>query len=75
MGYNIIFTLISAVIFAIGVFIFLKPASAIKLQIKFYEKINWRIEPVNMRKEVRNTRLMGLFMMILAILILAQYLV
>ena len=47
---------------AIGVFLCLKPALAIKIQIKFYEKINWRMEPVSMEKEIRNTRIMGLFL-------------
>ena len=47
---------------AIGVFLCLKPALAIRIQIKFYEKINWRMEPVSMEKEIRNTRIMGLFL-------------
>ena len=46
----------------IGAFLYLKPALAIKIQIKFYEKINWRMEPVSMEKEIRNTKIMGLFL-------------
>ena len=46
----------------IGAFLYLKPALAIKIQIKFYEWINWRMEPVSMEKEIRNTRIMGLFL-------------
>ena len=49
-----------------GLFLFLKPSLAIELQKKFYEKINWRIEPVSMPKEIRNTRIMGLFLIIAA---------
>jgi uncharacterized membrane protein YidH (DUF202 family) len=60
--------LVSAGSIAIGLFLFLKPSSAIELQKKFYEKINWRIEPVSMPKEIRNTRVMGLFLVLAALL-------
>lgn len=75
MAYKLLFGLVSSVIFTIGLFIFFKPASAIKLQIKFYGMINWRIEPIDMRKEIRNTRIMGAFLIIAAILVIAQYFV
>lgn len=48
----------------IGVFIFLKPALAIEWQRIFYSKINWRIEPISMAREIRNTRVMGLCLFI-----------
>ena len=60
---------------AAGAFLYLKPALAIRIQIKFYEKINWRMEPINMQKEVHNTKGMGLFLIIVALLIIAQYFV
>ena len=28
----------------------------------FYKKINWNIEPISMEKEIRNTRIMGIFL-------------
>ena len=46
---------------------FLKPARTIEAQRRFYLRINWRIEPVSMRKEIRNTKLMGVFLIILAL--------
>jgi hypothetical protein len=52
----------------IGLFLFFRPALAIEIQRKFYEKINWRIEPISMPKEIRNTKLMGLFLVAIAIL-------
>lgn len=48
-----------------GFFLFFKPIIAIEIQRKFYEKINWKIEPISMAKEVRNTRFMGLFLLAL----------
>jgi len=44
----------------VGVFLFFKPSRAIELQRRFYEKINWRMEPINLKKEIRNTKTMGL---------------
>jgi len=45
-----------------GIFLFLKPAQAIDIQKKFYEKINWRMEPISLSKEIKNTMIMGLFL-------------
>ena len=44
----------------ISLFLLIKPGRAINIQIKFYEKINWRMQPVSMPKEIRNTKIMGL---------------
>jgi hypothetical protein len=51
-----------------GVFLVSKPSSAISIQKKFYETINWRIEPVSMAKELRNTRIMGVFLIVFNLL-------
>jgi hypothetical protein len=58
-----------------GLFLFFKPALAILIQKKFYEKINWRIEPISMQKEIRNTRLMGLFVVTVLTLTIIHLLV
>ena len=52
----------------IGLWMFLKPALAIEMQRRFYEKINWRITPISMQKELRNTRIMGLFLVCFALM-------
>ncbi len=54
--------LISVVSVIIGLFLFFKPSLSIEIQKKFYERINWRIEPISMPKEIRNTRIMGLIL-------------
>ena len=46
----------------IGLFLFLKPTLAIEIQKRFYAKINWRIEPIDFSKEIRNTKIMGIFL-------------
>lgn len=51
----------------VGAYVFLKAPQAIKMQIKLYEKINWRIEPVSMQKEIRNTKIMGLFLFVFSL--------
>ena len=57
----------------IGSFLSLKPALSIEIQIKFYEKINWRIEPISVEKEMRNTKIMGLFLIIITLSGLVYY--
>ena len=44
---------------SIGIFLVSRPAMAIELQRRFYARINWRMEPISMEKELRNTRIMG----------------
>ncbi|KPK97447.1 MAG: hypothetical protein AMJ95_08990 [Omnitrophica WOR_2 bacterium SM23_72] len=45
----------------VGLFLALRPASCIELQKRFYERINWRMEPISLEKEIRYTRLLGWF--------------
>ncbi|MFA4992939.1 MAG: hypothetical protein WC571_03120 [Candidatus Omnitrophota bacterium] len=49
---------------------FLKPAAVMEFQRRFYERINWRIEPISMPKEIRNTKFMGLFLVLVSSLII-----
>jgi len=63
-------TYLLAVVVALTMFF--KPGLVIELQRRFYEKINWRIEPVSMPKEIRNTKIMG-FVLILTILLTIIY--
>lgn len=50
-----------------GLFIYCKPLKAFEIQKRFYELINWRIEPISVQKEIRNTRLMGVFLVLFVI--------
>ncbi|MCQ9205758.1 MAG: hypothetical protein NG737_05550, partial [Omnitrophica bacterium] len=72
---NILFLSILAVVsvfsLGIGVFLIIKPDLAIEIQRIFYEKINWKMEPISMEKEIRNTKIMGLFLIIAVISIVA----
>jgi hypothetical protein len=62
-----IFIAIVAVVLGLGFSLFLKPGLVIELQKKFYALINWRIEPISLSKEIRNTKAMGLFLMFMVI--------
>jgi len=53
---------LSAESILIGSLLFLKPSRAIELQRRFYEKINWRMEPINMPRELKSTKFMGLIL-------------
>ncbi|MFC1753445.1 hypothetical protein ACFL96_08640 [Thermoproteota archaeon] len=50
-----------------GLLCSINPAKTIKMQQGFYEKINWRIEPIDLEKEIRNTRTMGFISLIIAV--------
>ncbi len=66
---SVISVIIILLSFLFGFLLYLKPSSAIELQRRFYEKINWKIEPVSMAKEIRNTKIMGIFVLIFCIAI------
>jgi hypothetical protein len=51
----------------IGSLLFFKPSRAIELQRRFYEKINWRMEPINLPRELKSTKFMGLLLFVVGI--------
>lgn len=58
---------IICVVLVYGVFLVLRPRLAINLQIDFYKRINWKMEPISMEKEIRNTRAIGLLLIVLTL--------
>ncbi len=68
--FSVLFILFSLLSLGIGIFLVRKPDAAIEIQRRFYARINWKIEPISMTKEIRNTRLMGIFLIILSLTIL-----
>jgi len=48
----------------------LKPELAIEIQRRFYTKINWKIEPISKSLEIRNTRIMGYFLLLVLVVTL-----
>lgn len=62
---------ISVIGIGIGCMLIAKPSAAIELQKRFYEKINWRMEPISMPKEIRNTRLMGAAVIVFLLVIVS----
>ena len=57
---------IAVIALLLGVLIMWKPGKVINAQIAFYRLINWKMEPVSLEKEIRNTRIMGLILIVLA---------
>ena len=57
-----------------GALVAWKPKKTIDIQIAIYRPFNWKIEPISMEKEIRNTRVMGLTVLILGILSLVYIL-
>jgi len=56
-----------------GIYVLRRPERIIKFQQWAYALVNWRMEPIDYPKEVRNTRLMGLFLVLFALAALIYY--
>ena len=65
---HLVFVFTAALALFFGIFIYARPLTAFEIQKRFYAKINWRIEPISIEKEIRNTKSMGLFLIIFVIL-------
>ncbi|MBU3911532.1 MAG: hypothetical protein KKD90_02995 [Candidatus Omnitrophica bacterium] len=65
---------ITVIVVFFGGLIAWKPKKIIDMQIALYRPFNWKIEPISMEKEIRNTRIMGLVVIILGILSLGYIL-
>ena len=70
-----IIILLSLIALAVGMFIFFRPKTTIEIQKRFYEKINWRIEPISYTKEIRNTKIMGIFLILIGICAILTYII
>ena len=70
---TILFSIVVLLSLWIGLFVYIKPQKAFEIQKKFYELINWRIEPISMEKEMRNTKIMGLFLIIFTLMSCVYY--
>lgn len=67
MTQPLVFILVALPSLAFGIFLMRRPTDAFAMQKKFYRLINWNIEPVSLAKEIRNTRMMGLFLILFVI--------
>lgn len=58
---------IAVIAILFGSMIALKPKKTIDIQIALYRPFNWKLEPISWKKEIRNTRVMGLVVLILGV--------
>jgi hypothetical protein len=68
MNYTVITTVLIIAGIVVGILVFFYPVSVMRLQVKFYEKINWRIEPISLQKEFNRTKYTGLYLVLLCLL-------
>ena len=59
LGFQIIEVIIGISALLFGLVLILKPKECIQMQQNFYKKINWKMEPIDYEREVKNTRLLG----------------
>jgi len=61
---DVIFTMIAILALILGLYIYNNPGKTIKMQQRFYYLINWNMESVSMKLEIRNTKWMGVFLIL-----------
>jgi len=68
-GANLSFltVLLSCISLASGYLCIKNPLKVIRFQQAFYAKINWRLEPIDLQKEIRNTKIMGAILVALSL--------
>jgi len=66
MPAGLFFLLVFAIIMLGGAIISF-PERVIDIQKWLYSLVNWRMEPISMSKEIRNTRFMGLLLIVFTI--------
>ena len=63
--------IIQTVLIALGAFLGIllmwKPRKVIDIQIAMYRPFNWELKPISMEREVKNTRIMGIELLIIAV--------
>lgn len=59
---------IVAIAIVFGALVAWKPKKTIDIQTALYRPFNWKLEPISMEKEIKNTRIMGLTVLILGTL-------
>jgi hypothetical protein len=64
---HLIFIAVAVPALFFGVFLFRYPLKVFEFQRRFYLLINWRIEPVSLEKEIRNTKIMGLILILITL--------
>lgn len=64
---NVVFLIVAVSAFTVGAFIYVKPQKAFDIQKAFYRLINWNIEPISWDKEIRNTKAMGMILVVFVI--------
>ena len=59
---------ISVLAILFGALISWKPRKTIDIQSALYRPFNWKLEPISMEKEIRNTRIMGFVLIVIGII-------
>jgi len=68
-----LFICVAFLSFACGIFVYMYPEKIIEIHKRFYALINWRMEPISIPKEIRNTKWMGLFLISVTLIACAYY--
>lgn len=67
---KVILMIVGAGAVGLGVICVANPKWVIDRQMTLYRSINWKVEPISWKKEIRNTRIMGVTALLCGILTL-----
>lgn len=60
MSPKFVFLGISCLGFALGILSVVRPSRSIRLYQQIMERFNWKVAPIDLAREIRNTRILGL---------------
>jgi len=64
---RLVFVCVAVPAFLFGYFLQSQPLKMFEIQKRFYARLNWRIEPISLQKEIRNTKVMGWGLMVFVV--------
>ena len=62
---SIVLIIVGAVV---GLLVYLYPVSVMRMQVKFFEKLNWRVELISLQREFNRIKYTGLYLVGLCLL-------
>jgi hypothetical protein len=67
MNYNFVSMIFIVAGMVIGLLVFFYPVSVMRMEVKVFEKINWRIEHISLQKEFNRIKYTGVYLVALCL--------
>ncbi|MDD5130968.1 MAG: hypothetical protein PHS66_08000 [Candidatus Omnitrophica bacterium] len=67
MSYEFVSMVLIMIGVVVGLLVYFYPVSVMRMQVKFFEKLNWRIELISLQREFNRIKYTGLYLVILCL--------